>query len=81
MFGVQFTATRILRRMVIFEDFEYYPLRKEFPPLGLPGSIELNSTTPDSEGEYNNKSSAYESTRVIITFTVPLISGNIRMLS
>jgi len=23
------------------EDFEYYPLRKEFPLMGIPGSLSL----------------------------------------
>ena len=49
MFGVNFTNHPDLRRIYLPEDFEYYPLRKEFPLLGIPGSIELPSTTPDSD--------------------------------
>lgn len=49
MFGVHFTNHPDLRRIYLPEDFEYYPLRKEFPLLGIPGSIELPSTTPDSD--------------------------------
>ena len=49
MFGVHFTNHPDLRRIYLPEDFEYYPLRKEFPLLGIPGSIELPSTTPDTE--------------------------------
>ncbi len=49
MFGIKFSNHPDLRRMFMPEDFQYFPLRKEFPLLGIPGSIELPSTTPDSE--------------------------------
>lgn len=49
MFGVKFRNHPDLRRIFLPEDFQYYPLRKEFPLLGIPGSIELPSTTPDSD--------------------------------
>tara|TARA_R100001143_G_scaffold63603_1_gene73654 strand:+ start:1192 stop:1704 length:513 start_codon:yes stop_codon:yes gene_type:complete len=49
MFGVKFRNHPDLRRIFMPEDFQYYPLRKEFPLLGIPGSIELPSTTPDSD--------------------------------
>lgn len=49
MFGIRFSNHPDLRRMFMPEDFQYFPLRKEFPLLGIPGSIELPSTTPDSE--------------------------------
>lgn len=49
MFGVNFVNHPDLRRIYMPEDFEYYPLRKEFPLLGIPGSIELPSSTPDTE--------------------------------
>ncbi|MFU8813455.1 MAG: NADH-quinone oxidoreductase subunit C [Balneolaceae bacterium] len=49
MFGVHFTNHPDLRRIFLPEDFQYYPMRKEFPLLGIPGSIELPNTTPDTE--------------------------------
>lgn len=49
MFGIHFRNHPDLRRIFMPEDFEYYPLRKEFPLLGIPGSIELPNTTPDTE--------------------------------
>jgi NADH-quinone oxidoreductase subunit C len=49
MFGVEFTDHPDFRRIYMPEDYDYYPMRKEFPLLGIPGSIELPSTTPDTE--------------------------------
>ncbi len=49
MFGVTFTDHPDFRRMFMPEDYDYFPMRKEFPLLGIPGSIELPSTTPDTE--------------------------------
>ncbi|MEX0823757.1 MAG: NADH-quinone oxidoreductase subunit C [Balneolaceae bacterium] len=49
MFGIRFKNHPDFRRIFMPEDFEYFPLRKEFPLLGIPGSIELPNTTPDTE--------------------------------
>ena len=49
MFGVRFENHPDLRRIFMPEDFEYFPMIKEFPLLGIPGSIELPNTTPDTE--------------------------------
>ncbi|MFO7845393.1 MAG: NADH-quinone oxidoreductase subunit C [Balneolaceae bacterium] len=49
MFGVQFNNHPDMRRIFLPEDFDYFPLRKEFPLLGIQGSIELPNTTPDTE--------------------------------
>lgn len=49
MFGVRFNGHPDHRRIFLPEDFDYFPLRKEFPLLGIQGSIELPNTTPDAE--------------------------------
>lgn len=49
MFGVTFSDHPDPRRIFMPEDYRYYPLRKEFPLLGVPGSIELPNTTPDQD--------------------------------
>lgn len=49
MFGVRFSGHPDHRRIFLPEDFDYFPLRKEFPLLGIQGSIELPNTTPDTE--------------------------------
>ena len=41
MYGINFNNHPDLRRMYMPEEFEYHPLRKDFPLTGIPGSNPL----------------------------------------
>jgi len=41
MFGIYFHNHPDLRRIYMMEEYEYYPLRKDYPLMGLPGAVQL----------------------------------------
>jgi NADH-quinone oxidoreductase subunit C len=41
MYGIKFNNHPDMRRIYMPEEFEYHPLRKDFPLTGIPGSLPL----------------------------------------
>ncbi len=52
MYGIEFLNHPDLRRMYMPEEFEYYPLRKDFPLQGIPGSLPLPEKNEQDEQKY-----------------------------
>lgn len=71
MLGIRFEGHEDLRRIYLPEDFEYHPLRKEFPLLGIPGSLPLPPQTPEGELNYDPFAAAH-GRRTINSFEEPL---------
>jgi NADH-quinone oxidoreductase subunit C len=49
MMGIRFSGHPDLRRMYMPDDFEYHPQRKEFPTIGIPGSLPLPPQSTDGD--------------------------------
>jgi NADH-quinone oxidoreductase subunit C len=60
MMGIRFEGNPDHRRVYMPEDFEYHPARKEFPTLGIPGSLPLPPREPDGELQLDPYASAHE---------------------
>jgi len=41
MMGIRYLGHPDLRRLYMMEEYEYHPLRKDYPLMGLPGSVTL----------------------------------------
>lgn len=41
MMGIKFLNHPDLRRLYMMEEYEYHPLRKDYPLMGLPGAVKL----------------------------------------
>ncbi|MDX1740570.1 MAG: NADH-quinone oxidoreductase subunit C [Rhodothermales bacterium] len=61
MLGIRFEGHPDLRRMFLPEDFEHHPQRKEFPLLGIPGSLPLPPQTPEGELNFDPFAAAHGS--------------------
>jgi len=59
MFGVEFTGHENLRRMFLWEGYEHFPLRKDFPLEGIPEQ-ELPSLTEVLQGRTDPPSHDFE---------------------
>ncbi|MFO7447756.1 MAG: NADH-quinone oxidoreductase subunit C [Ignavibacteriaceae bacterium] len=49
MYGIKFNNHPDMRRMYLPEEFEYHPLRKDFPLMGIPGSLPLPKSGTETQ--------------------------------
>lgn len=57
MIGVTFDGNNDMRRMYMPEEFQYHPLRKDFPMMGIPDSIPL----PKNNYRIDSRNNEYQS--------------------
>ncbi len=53
MMGIRFDGLEDARRLFMPEDFDYHPARKDFPTLGIPGSLPLPPRVSDGAVQFD----------------------------